>query len=372
MKRKLWFVLDVRFPTEKAYGVTTTYTALAVKEMKDYDVEIITPKLDKSLDNLIATREIPMPFSHLYQTLLSKGGKVAKVGFHAWKFLYAIKLSKSLNRNESILWLRDIQLTFFLNMSGFKTICEIHRTPPKMLRLQLVSLNRKNSSVLICITEHLKKKLKLSGRNVIVAGMSVNENELKREVRKKSQAAFTVGYLGTSHSSGNVLSLTSVLRAAAECKSQGLDTRFKLIGISSDEAKHIFKQSIPDNLEFLGRVNRKAALNLLDTFDVGLVLYPNSKYFIDSFPIKIVEYAARRVPILASDTHAHRMILGKDKALFFNLDSERSLLDSILELKSSLILCDSLSKNAFTWVESHTYQRRAHLVLTFSQTRFGE
>ena len=97
----------------------------------------------------------------------------------------------------------------------------------------------------------------------------------------------------------------------------------------------------------------------LDLLNVGLVIYPNSLYFQDSFPIKIVEYAARKITIIASDTLAHRRILGKNKALFFNEGSSLDLVNCILVLYENDRLRKELAFNAFDWAKKQTYQKRA-------------
>jgi glycosyltransferase involved in cell wall biosynthesis len=104
-------------------------------------------------------------------------------------------------------------------------------------------------------------------------------------------------------------------------------------------------------------------MGLIDSFDAGLVIYPENKYYIDSFPIKIVEYASRGIPIIASNTTAHRNLLGDDKALYFNPDLENSLSKSIKIFMEDDSLRLAISENLFNWVQNLTYENRALKVL---------
>jgi glycosyltransferase involved in cell wall biosynthesis len=138
-----------------------------------------------------------------------------------------------------------------------------------------------------------------------------------------------------------------------------MNITFRLIGISQKE----FTNSIfPSNVQFLGRISRDKIMQEVDSFDIGLVIYPDTKYFEDSFPIKIIEYAARQIPIIASDTVSHRYLLG-GRAIFFDLQSEYSLAKSILNLKSNVSLMQSISIENFEWAKDFTYENRVMRIL---------
>lgn len=370
MNTQVLFVLDVRFPTEKAYGVTTTFTALGVKEIDGYIAKVITPNLDSSKIDRVETEQISMPFSRYYNSTINSSGIKSRLRFHGFKIMYALKLCSVLDRKNTIIWSRDVQISFILNLFGFRTICEIHRTVSKFLIIQTKILSLRKSAVIVCISEHLRIKLRLHTKNIIVSGMAINKSELRADRKSTSSKTFTVGYLGSFHSSGNVLSLGDILNLASTCESRKLDLKFIIIGFSVEQAFQDCCKKIPSNLEFQGYLVREKAIAFIDNFDAGLVVYPDTPYFQDSFPIKIVEYAARRIPIIASDTYAHRNILGNDKALFYSLESRDDLLEKILNLKNNAELRERLTENAFSWVRNCTYQERARRVLEFASLWF--
>jgi glycosyltransferase involved in cell wall biosynthesis len=224
-------------------------------------------------------------------------------------------------------------------------------------------LNKIPNATIVLISENLKLKLKIKKTKSLIAGMSVNEDELIQTAKKNNENEFIVGYIGSVHSSGNKLSIDVILKAAAALENIEPKVQFKLIGFKSEDINEITEDKHPKNLRFLGRLSRHDLFKELDTFNIGLVIYPDTKYFLDSFPIKIVEYASRKVPIIASNTRSHKMILGENKALFFEVNSSTSLMESISRIIENKQLASTLSKNGFDWVTSLTYENRAKNVL---------
>jgi glycosyltransferase involved in cell wall biosynthesis len=221
-----------------------------------------------------------------------------------------------------------------------------------------------SNATMAVISDELRTKLKLKYKNSVIAPMSVNENELIHEVKNYDSEKFVVGYVGSIHSSGNKLSIDIIVEAAKFFEKTDPKIKFRLIGFNVQDIDRDNGESYPDNIKFFGRLTRTDLLRELDFCNVGLVIYPDTKYFFDSFTIKIVEYAARRIPILASNTRAHQRILGKDKALYFELNSGVSLIQCISELATNEGIGELISENGFNWVKSLTYENRAQKILT--------
>jgi glycosyltransferase involved in cell wall biosynthesis len=364
MKKNVWFALDVRYPTEKAYGVTTNFTANAIQNLGGYDVTVITPKLDNSFTSSVKSIEIRMPFDKIRNFGLKENHLMSKLTFNAWKYLYPLKLFKVIKRKDNLIWLRDVRMSLIFCFFRYKVVCEIHREPSIISKFELKILNSMSNATIAVISNELKIKLKLRHKNSVIAPMSVNENELIHEVKNHNSEKFVVGYVGSIHSSGNKLSIDIILEAARYLEKIDPKIEFRLIGFSAEDVDRESGEFYPDNIKFFGRLTRTDLLRELDLFNVGLVIYPDTKYFFDSFPIKIVEYAARRIPILASNTRAHQRILGKDKALYFELNSSASLIKCISELATNEGTGEIISKNGFNWVKSLTYENRAQKILT--------
>ncbi len=367
MKKNVWFVLDVRYPTEKAYGVTTNFTANAIQNLGSYDVTVITPRLDTSFSSSVKSIEIRMPFNKIREFGLKQNHMISKLTFNAWKYLYPWKLFKVIKRKNNLVWLRDIRMSLLFCFFRYKVVCEIHREPSTISKFELKILNLMPNTTIAVISEELRTKLKLKYKNSVTAPMSVNENELIHEAKTHNVNKFIVGYVGSIHSSGNKLSVDIVLEAARFLGKTDPKFEFRLIGFSAEDVEGVNGDSYSDNIKFFGRLTRTELLKEIDLFDVGLVIYPDTKYFSDSFPIKIVEYAARRIPIIASNTKAHQRILGNDKALYFELNTSASLVDCIYKVATNEGVGELILENGFNWVKSLTYENRAQKILTIAK-----
>jgi len=364
MTKKITFVLNGRYPTEKAYGVTTSLTAKAIEETGMYSVEVVTPKLDRNHEGFINTIEVGIPLQAIYSHIIEKKNILGPYIFNIWKLFYSIRLITVLKRKNNLIWLRDIYTALVLSLLGYKTVCEIHRTPSFMNRIMLSVLKMQPKATVIFISENLQEKLKMSKRDTVVAPMAVNQSEILGKKQKMLNNKVIVGYIGSPHSSGVKLSLQSIIEAALIFKKSNLNICFRLVGINKIDFKSI---DFPSNIEFIGRVPRSKSLKAIDDFDIGLVIYPDDKYFVDSFPIKIVEYAARCIPIIASNTTAHKNILGGEKALFFDLSSADSLANCIVDLLNDSTKRESIILNASCWVQQLTYQKRIEKVLLMAK-----
>jgi glycosyltransferase involved in cell wall biosynthesis len=363
MGKSIWFVLDVRYPTEKAYGVTTGFTAQAVKSIGNYNVNLITPEKE---ENSIDTVQVKMPFYNMRYGMFEK----YKIFYILGKYIYPLKLAFTIKRKNSIIWLRDIRMAVMFSLLGYRVICEVHRSPSGFSKIELKFLSKIPKTTIVYITEYLRSKLNTNDKKSIVAGMAIKQDELLENKRVKLGTQFIVGYVGSSNSSGNKLSIDAILEAASILEQKNTNVKFRLIGSLQTDYELPANYSLPQNIEFLGRIPRLQIIDEIDKLNAGLVIYPDSDYFLDSFPIKIVEYAARQVPIIASNTRANNMLLGKDKALFFNLDSGDSLAACIALFLQNPKIADSLSSNAFQWAKFLTYENRARIVLRKADPEF--
>ena len=358
MKKKITFVLNVKFPTEKAYGVTTSLTADAIQKLKKFDVEIITPILDRDIVTNNSVIEIRIPFEKIYRLLLNTN-LLKALAFRAWIPLYFLKLKIVIRKENNLIWVRDIFLALIFNSFGYTTVCEIHRKPTKINMILFKILSNKKDNIFLFITEKLRRMCKTSTLISEIAPMSVKKSEILIKKYKESSEAKIVGYVGSNHSSGVKLNLEALVQAANLLKDNHNYIKFRLYGVDAS----FFSQKFPTNIEFPGRVSRSKIMQTIDTFDVGIVLYPNSKYYEDSFPIKIVEYAARQIPIIASRTIAHQSLLGVDKVEYFEPDSGQSLSNAILRVLKNDFLAHKMSLNSHNWVKNLTYERRIQKVL---------
>jgi len=99
------------------------------------------------------------------------------------------------------------------------------------------------------------------------------------------------------------------------------DDRYRLIFVGSgdDEAalkKLSKKLSIDNKVVFAGKVPYEDVPKFINALDVGICHLPDTLVFRYSFPMKVLEYLACNIPVLASNVQAHREISRDVKGVF--------------------------------------------------------
>ena len=104
MKPTVIFFLTVRFPTEKAYGVTTMYTARAIAEFGDSNVIVIAPNIDKNFKSELSLKKIKIPLENILTKSLLKSipNRLALLLLYTQKLLFSVKAAVKIKRTNKI------------------------------------------------------------------------------------------------------------------------------------------------------------------------------------------------------------------------------------------------------------------------------
>lgn len=106
-------------------------------------------------------------------------------------------------------------------------------------------------------------------------------------------------------------------------------------------------------VNYLGVLGREQVAALLARCCAGLVVLHPTPAYVESIPIKLLEYLAAGLPAIASDFSYWRALLGGiDCALFVNPMDENALARSILELADHPARARTLGENGRRGVES--------------------
>jgi glycosyltransferase involved in cell wall biosynthesis len=121
------------------------------------------------------------------------------------------------------------------------------------------------------------------------------------------------------------------------------------------------------NVHVLGRVPHREVVNWQMAADV--LLLPNSakkeESSYDTSPVKLFEYLASGVPIVASRIPAVTEIAGEDVLNFFEADNAASMLSAILELQRNSFSGKRRSIKGKVLVEAYSWNRRSRNILDF-------
>lgn len=82
-------------------------------------------------------------------------------------------------------------------------------------------------------------------------------------------------------------------------------------------------------------------------------------------PVKLFEYMASGVPIIASDLPSIREILNEQNAILVRADDPAALAEDINKVLQDNELSNSISKQALIDVKDHTWENRAQKIIDF-------
>ena len=141
-------------------------------------------------------------------------------------------------------------------------------------------------------------------------------------------------------------------------------------GLPMDREKFMefIKKEDIKNVNMVGMVDIKDVAKYISAGDVAVLpnsgKYPVSKYYVS--PLKLFEYMACKVPIVASDLPNLREILEHRKTAFLvEPDDPDSLSKGIIALLSNRGLAEKISGNAYKLVQKYTWYNRAKKVIKF-------
>jgi len=360
-KYDFYFVLLSRFPTEKAYGVTTENTARALSNM-GLKTLIITPVIfHKGISKIGVISRIEFIARFLLSTRVKS---FVSLRFNIFILLYAFSIRLKSLRSFNVFWCRDIYLALLLSsFSSDLCVCEVHRTPVKFQMFCLRILSKRKNVILAPIADFLPRTLNLHQSRTVLAPMAINQDDLDFFSKFSKPKENTIIYVGHAYSLNYSLNINLLNEAAKNILKLYPNWKFKIIGIEENFFRLNITSPKSPNLELTGIIPREEVLIKLATASIGLTIYPNNKWFKDSFPIKIVEYSAAGLAIIASKSISHTRVLDDARCLYFEIDSVKSLVDKLDLLIKDKKLRNRLAKNSQSWSQNYTYENRASSII---------
>jgi glycosyltransferase involved in cell wall biosynthesis len=372
---KIAFILDSKFPTQKAYGVTTRETVLDLIEKKFY-VKIYSKASSYMDSDFTSLNQALVCFKDsVLVKLLSRSqlNKSTNLKYILWKIdllLYLRKIKKNLNSfNPQVIWTRNPQIAFYClkRFKSTKIILEIHGTEYSKY---LKKLKKYNSRVLFCPI-NLRNLDFLNTLNsnfhFIHSPMAINSKILAKElaiknftqqIQSQKYKVIKVGYVGKfspigySKGTEDLIQFANLVSGANKYKIELVGVEEKQIGIYTKLIKNIPNyQSV---IGLVGHVIHSQAISIMRDMDI-LVLpsFRSTKYI--GMPIKMLEYCAVGKIIVAADNPLFRSLFGDSfQPFWYNSGDPQSMLSAI-ELAISrpdlekIIITGVEYASKFTW-----------------------
>lgn len=369
-------VSTVRFPTEKAYGVTITGTINAL-EKAGHQVEIISPATLK-LEEMQQPKAMILNFFRNFFSPKNQRKLFGRFQFLLYRILFGISTGAIDSAPKTIIWLRD-PLIALINRKRFKdylVVVELHQELSWFDLLILERINKYRNVVLAPISRYLELQLREKLSNfqnfeIVMAPMGVPDNFLSHQIitRSNSQGAPLLGgYIGGFLSNGidqNLMETLVCLKSYNE-KSDKVRIKLKLVGVEQEyltKVDDLNKVSTEPYLFALPRIPHFKIPDQMDDVDFFILPYPEGKNFQNRFPLKALEYAALRKPILVTRTVSHESIFSDQEVWFVTPNNCESLIATYEEMCKSPALREKKCALAFKLALDHTYDSRVAKVL---------
>lgn len=372
---KLLYPVPEPFPDNRARFIQIMNTCHALAEA-DVEVILLTDLkyglTEKDILKYYGLTEIPNFRILRLPILRAEKGKSLRLSWHG-VFHYALLLYILTKKNifkEAVLYLRHLKLAQFLlnfrKILGVPYIFEVHeifykstlsRRNHKLRDIELKVYNKVDK--ITCISQTLKDylvSLNIPEEKIYVIPDGVRADWFN--IVKKSGRY--ICYTGSLYRWKGVDILISSMRYLP-------DEHLLIVGGGErlNELKEFAKQEdVLERVKFTGFVPHSAIPEYLQ--QAKIVVLPNimdgpSKF---SSPLKLFEYMACGIPIVASDIPVFREVLvNGGNAILFEPGNPKALAKSIKILINDKELYKSLSLSAKKTAQNYTYNKRAERIL---------
>lgn len=363
------FISTSRYPTQKAYGVTIGNSCLAARNlgMNAQITGISSSGVDEygNQVNLMSSRLS----SKLFQVVgESSNSVISRFAFNLLSIDIGFLIFKRFrNRQQDLIWLRNILTTFTLVLLRNRNnkVLEIHHVPRSLNKFLMKKIVSRKEIRIFTITERHRTKLSelFPEAKIGLAPMATPKEFFTNPRTPHLKFPIKIGYVGKFTSSGNDNGLLKFLDSVPKIRLSNSDFSIELIGIEEEKlsslttylTKETFKKI---SVKVVGAVPHSQIKHFLSHIDIGVIPYQQNSYNDNRFPIKVLEYASMKCLILVSDIDAHRAILDKTRAVFFNPDEPTSFADAISWISENQAECLKRIENAFMWATNFSYENR--------------
>lgn len=374
----LYYITYTHLPSKKAFGYAIAKMCSLFAEHTPVTLVIPKSKERETSEDVYSFYGVPRNFSVLELPcidLFRFGFLGSHIPFLIRKLTFAIAAPYKLNiQKNDICYSRDLWSLFLLRSKTPNLYLEIHYLSKlDALSVRLIHFSRK----IIVITSFLKDELvsrKYESDKIMIAPSGIDLAEFERVVASKESLREVLDLPKEKKIvmyTGNLFAWKGVYTLLESLSFLNEDTVAVFIGGSKDSLPEFEsearKKPYSDRVHILGHIKHSEIAKFIKAADVLAI--PNSakenisKY--NTSPIKLFEYMAGGVPIVASDLPSLRQILTHDEAYFAKPDDAQSLANAI---KSALSLQDKsqeMAKRAKEKAGRYDWKERASKIWQF-------
>lgn len=372
---KVVYICSSRLPTEKAYGVRTVHMATALAALTG-SCTLLHPKPHKSYQvkqtslaeyyqtpaNFI---DAPLPLTDFPYYAKRFLPFAENLSFRLKRFLWTSIAALHCKRHKSSLHFTQEPLqAWFLTLLGLPTCLELHHIPKKRETFYMQRFIKSSScagvtTLTTAMRRIIAQQYKMSEENICLTPSALDISpytELLPQASARNQLhlpedEFIIGYVGRFLSLGNEKGIPEIIEAAALMTSRTKPPIVLCVGGPLEqESKYraiADRCGFPqDRLLIKGYVPHHEVPVWLAACDVLPISWTSTSYSATSTsPLKMFEYMASGVPIIASDLDSLRDFLSSDNAAIVPAGD-----------------CEALA-NAFEYVQQHPKETKKKALL---------
>lgn len=366
---KLIYLANIRIPTEKAHGFQIMKMCEAFAE-NGQEVEMWVPR------RLNFLKEDPFVFYNVNRNFklvkipcldFNTGGHWGRWGFliQTISFLIGAKLN-SFFYPGALFYSREPWAGIF-----FKDyVLELHDLPKPIKKLNLFLWNQARK--IVVLTRYLKEELVAEGINEDKISIEPDGVDLKDfdflidKIKLRAELKLPVDKKIVLYAGSFYLYDWKGVDILLEAEKYfAKDVALVLVGGSEQELSDLSKAGLSANVILRGRVSHSLIPRYLKCADI-LVLpnktgSPNSEKY--TSPLKLFEYMASGVPIVASDLPSLRAVLNEENAFLVKPNDSACLGSGINELLTKRELAESLKRQASIDILKYSWDKRAASIL---------
>ena len=382
---RIAFVMGSKFPTSKAYGVTTRETLKSLIN-SSCDVKIFCHKgnyLDEDFAT-IANTISNYRFNRL-SSILIKFGENGVNRFNQISWLIGTWVSLLLNLTliksfkPGVVWTRDPMIAFIClkSVPNIRVVLEVHSTGTKILykslsryknRVYFFPINTINDNFLKSINFDLETNL---APMAISSEYLATENQIDEyieQLKTKQKQNLRIGYVGNFAPQGYSKGIEDLIELSRICQLNSNNFEITLIGCTDSEKNsyelHRKKLGIDvAYLKFVTHISHSEALIMMKKFDVLVLPLPkDSKY--TGMPLKLLEYlAAGRITLVANSVITTTVFQGEFSPYFYLPGNAISLFDSLHFAISDSALKKNI-ESGIKFASQFTWELRSNKMLS--------
>ena len=364
---RIAIILNGRFPTDKAYGVTTGAT---YKELVKLGHEVFIyafPNQNKT--EVDSNFEIESFFEDLKSRFLRKlfsknKGITSKVLWKIYLMKYLDWVKGNISKKKiDLLWIRDYNSIKLTEELRIKTLLEIHQ---KLDKRKISRINQiKELLVLAPISKSLISNIEEFKGQKVFAPMGIDEKFLASTIEInhycksiKERNEYIITYVGKLFPGGVSKGVETIVELSKIIKKRKINIRFKIVGGNTEELEQFRKilkiNKVESNFELIGHVDHPKVLNYLKQSDFLILTKPLSPNY-SGFPLKALEACSAGKIVMVEDCQIYRDIF-EDQVfiLWFQPDNLNKIIGDLEYFINKSDLDNSLLKNIefskkFTW-----------------------